>query len=277
MFLEVSRNSHSIAAIFRENIGAFSKSKIIGLDQSFLKEVAGQVLSLPWFLGSECDGGFAEYVVVSSTHAYKVESDFSSSELASFPCSYSTAENLLTKSQVSKDDTVLVTGASGGVGSAAIQLIKARGAKSIAQTSPAKIASLLNIGADQVVCRDDNLVDTLKENSVDVVIDLVGGEKWPALLDVLKPGGRYAVSGAIGGPMVSLDLRTLYLKDLTFYGCTVLDERVFSNLIRYIEAKKIKPLVAKVFPLEHIVEAQKAFLLKQHTGKIVLSISEETI
>ncbi len=239
-----------------------------------LREVAGEVLESPCFLGSECDGGFAGYVVVSSRHAHKVDSDYTSTELASFPCSYSTAENMLIKSAVAAGETVLITGASGGVGSAAIQLVKARGANVIAVTSPSKMESLLSIGADRAVSRCDSLLSILPENCVDVVIDLVGGEAWPELLQVIKPGGRYAVSGAIAGPIVPLDLRILYLKDLTFYGCTVLDDRAFPNLVTLIESEKIKPLVAEVYPLENIVEAQKSFLLKKHIGKIVLSVTE---
>ena len=93
-----------------------------------LQEVNTKILSSPWFLGSECDGGFAEFVVVASRHAYEVESNLKDEELASFPCSYSTAENMLTKSSVLPGELVLVTGASGGVGSAAVQLITVRGA-----------------------------------------------------------------------------------------------------------------------------------------------------
>ena len=105
-----------------------------------------------------------------------------------------------------------------------------------------------------------------------MVVDLVAGPKWPTLLDVLRPGGRYAVSGAIGGPIVELDVRTLYLKDLSFFGCTVLEPVVFGNLVKLIEAGKIKPLVAGTYPLADIVEAQRSFLKKAHIGKIVLEV-----
>nr|WP_204141172.1 zinc-binding dehydrogenase [Halomicronema sp. CCY15110] len=81
------------------------------------------------------------------------------------------------------------------------------------------------------------------------------------------------VFGAIAGPLVELDLRTLYLKDLSFFGCTVLEPEVFPNLIKHIEAQQIRPLVAQVFPLEAIVAAQKIFLTKQHIGKIVLQVA----
>jgi len=240
-----------------------------------LREAAGRPLESPWFLGSECDGGFAEYVVVPSRHAYKTSSPLSASELASFPCSYSTAENMLTRADVKAGEVVLVTGASGGVGSAALQLIQARGAKAIAVTSPIKVNELINLGASQSVPRNYSLVSSLGENSVEVVVDLVGGDSWPELLQLLKPGGRYVVSGAVAGPIVALDLRTLYLKDLTFLGCTVLESRVFHNLVSYIETGRIKPLVSRIFPLDKIVEAQKEFLEKKHIGKIVLSVDTE--
>jgi len=235
-------------------------------------DVNGESRNPPWYFGSECDGGFAEYTVVSSKHAYKINSELNDIELASFPCSYSTAENMLTRSKVKEGDHVLISGASGGVGSAAIQLAKARGAIVIAITSSNKRKLVRELGADMVVNRDSSLVDTLGKNSVDVVIDLVAGNQWHEFLDVLRPKGRYAVSGAIGGPLVELDVRTLYLKDLSFYGCTVLEPSVFSNLVHHIEQGNIKPLIAKTFPLEEIVKAQIEFQEKQHVGKIILTM-----
>jgi NADPH:quinone reductase-like Zn-dependent oxidoreductase len=240
-----------------------------------IRVAQGKVLEQPWYFGSECDGGFAEYTVVDSRHAYSINSKLSDIELSSFPYSYSTAENLLTKAHVTDSDTVLVTGASGGVGSAAIQLAKARGAKVIGITSPLKSDNVLNLGADSVLMRSDSVVKELGENGIDVVIDLVGGKQWPDLLDVLKPFGRYAVAGAIGDPHVKLDIRTLYLKDLSLFGCTVLDENVFSNLVKHIENENISPLVAETYPLEDIVKAQQAFLKKKHTGKIILKVNKE--
>ena len=237
-----------------------------------LQKVNGTQLENPWYFGSECNGGFAQYTVISNEHAHKINSSYTDIQLASFPCSYSTAENLLTKSNVNQDDTVLISGASGGVGSAAIQLAKAKGAKVIAITSPSKFDEIKALGASQVISRHENIVEVLGKNSVTVVIDLVAGESWGDFLEVLKPHGRYAVSGAIAGPIVELDIRTLYLKDLSFFGCTELKPEVFGNLIKRIENKDIKPLVAKTYPLENIVNAQKEFLKKKHIGKIVLSI-----
>ena len=113
------------------------------------------------------------------------------------------------------------------------------------------------------------------KNTHDVVIDLVAGPKFPEYLEILKPGGRYAVSGAIAGPIVSLDVRTLYLKDLVFYGCTFQPKKVFENLISYIERDEIKPLIAATFPLRDIKVAQQKFLEKSFTGKLVLVPPQE--
>lgn len=237
-----------------------------------IKEAQGEDLERPWYFGSECNGGFADYTVVASRHAYQINSKLSNVELASFPCSYSTAENLLTRANVTANDVVLVTGASGGVGSAVIQLAKVRGAKVVGTTSPTKSNKVLSLGAERVLMRSDSVVQMLGKGSVDVVIDMVAGKQWHDLLDVLKPFGRYAVAGAIGGPHVELDIRALYLKDLSLFGCTVLEERVFANLIDHIEKDHIDPLVEETFPLEDIVKAQKTFLEKKHTGKIVLSV-----
>ncbi len=239
-----------------------------------LQKKNGKQLESPWYFGSECDGGFAQYAVVSQEHAHAIKSTYSDIELASFPCSYSTAENLLTRANVSVNDTVLISGASGGVGSAAVQLACARGATVIAITSASKCDALKALGASRVIERDKNIVEALGKNSVSVVIDLVAGATWGAFLEVLKPKGRYAVSGAIAGAIVELDVRTLYLKDLSFFGCTVLDTEVFGNLIQRIQKQEIKPLVAKTYLLSDIVEAQKEFLTKNHIGKIVLEIDE---
>jgi NADPH:quinone reductase-like Zn-dependent oxidoreductase len=223
--------------------------------------------------GSETDGGFADYMTAGSKHALKIVCDWSDAELASIPCAYSTAEGMLHRARVCEDkvgETVLITGASGGVGSAAIQLVKRRAGKVIAVSSKAKFDEVLALGADQVIDRHDDIVAKLGETSIDVVVDLVAGPNWPPLLEVLKRGGRYVTSGAIAGPIVSLDVRTLYLKDLSFFGSTFQPDEIFENLVGYIERGEIKPALAKTYPLHDIVRAQSEFLKKQHTGKLVL-------
>jgi NADPH:quinone reductase-like Zn-dependent oxidoreductase len=223
------------------------------------------------YLGSELDGAFADFVTVPSVHAWRIDSPLSDIELASFPCAYGTAENLLTLGKVVAGETVLITGASGGVGSAAVQLAVARQAKVVAVSAPSKAAAVGALGAVEVLGRDDDPCAVLGSDSVDVVIDVVGGPSWPRLLDVLRPGGRYAVSGAIGGALVTLDLRTLYLKDLTLSGGTIVEPPVFAALIGRIERGEVAPVVAAVFPLRDIVAAQTMFEAKQFVGKIVLT------
>jgi NADPH:quinone reductase-like Zn-dependent oxidoreductase len=171
---------------------------------------------------------------------------------------------------VSEGERVLVAGASGGVGSAVVQLAKRRGAIVTAIAGEAKMARVRSIGADRVIARGDDIVTALGEEAVDVVVDNVGGPAFGGMLKVLKRGGRFASSGAIAGPLVTLDMRTFYLKDLTLIGCTAWDERIFPNLISYIENGEIRPLLAGVFPLEQIVETQREFAKKKHVGKFVL-------
>jgi len=222
-----------------------------------------------WTVGSECNGGFAQYATIRSSEAFVINSNWTDIEIASIPCAYSTAEGLLHRAQVVKEK-ILITGASGGVGSAAIQLAKLREATVIAQCASEKKNEVKKIGADQIVFRDTNLIKELGESSVDVVIDLVAGSNWKQLLDILKAGGKYATSGAIAGPIVELDVRTLYLKDLTLYGCTYQPKEVFTNLVGYIERNEIRPLVANTYPLNDIKKAQEDFLTKKYIGKLVL-------
>ena len=220
-------------------------------------------------LGSEIDGGFAQYVTIRSSETFVINCKWTDVELGSIPCSYSTAEGLLLRVNLGSEK-IFINGASGGVGSAAIQLAKRRGAHITAQCSSSKFNEIKKIGANEVVSRETDLVKEIGKNKYDVVIDLVAGDNWMQLCEILKPGGRYATSGAIAGPIVSLDVRTLYLKDLTLYGCTYQPVEVFSNLIKYIENGEIKPLVAKTYPLKEIKKAQEDFLLKKHVGKLVL-------
>lgn len=224
------------------------------------------------YFGSERDGGFAEYTTIPAQNALAIRSDLSDAELATFSCSYSTAEGMLTRAAVTETDTVLVPGASGGVGGALVQLAKRRGARVIAMASEAKHADVAQLGPDRLLTRaPDNLRAALGGEAITVVADVVGGSSWPALIDILDRGGRYTCSGAIAGPMVALDLRTLYLRDLTFTGSTVIDPEVMPNLIRYIEAGEIKPALAATYPLEKLREAQAAFIAKTHTGNIVVT------
>ncbi|NMD06969.1 MAG: zinc-binding dehydrogenase [Phyllobacteriaceae bacterium] len=222
------------------------------------------------WMASDFDGAFAEFVKVPVGEVFPVNCAWSDAELATIPCSYATAENMLHRAKLVAGERVLVTGASGGVGSAAVQLAKRRGAFVVGIAARNKMEAMLPVGCDQIIARGDDIIAGLGEDSIDLVVDNVAGEGFGAMLKVLKRGGRYVSSGAIGGPLVTLDMRDFYLKDLTLIGCTAWDEPVFPNLISYIERGEIRPLLAKVFPLENIADAQKEFLEKRHVGNFVL-------
>ncbi|MDY0871292.1 alcohol dehydrogenase catalytic domain-containing protein [Dongia rigui] len=225
-------------------------------------------LDMKW-LGSDFDGAFADYAVVPQAELFPIASQWSDAELATIPCAYGTAENMLHRAGVSAGERVLVTGASGGVGSAAVQLAKRRGAWVAAVTTADKAAALLHLGADHIIDRALGIPADLA-GTFAVAVDNVAGPGFGGVLTALARGGCYVTSGAIAGPVVALDMRDLYLQDLTLIGCTAWDAPVFPNLIGYIERNEIRPLVAGTFPLQEIAEAQRAFLEKRHVGNFVL-------
>ncbi len=225
------------------------------------------------WLGTDFDGAFAQFVRVKAHEVFAVQSHWSDAELATIPCAYGTAENMLQRACVVEGDRVLVTGASGGVGSAVVQLAKRRKAHVVAVTTREKSAQLLAIGADEVLSRESDLLQQCADRGltgVDVVVDNVAGAGFGALLKILRRGGRYVSSGAIAGANVALDMRDLYLKDISLLGCTAWTESVFPALIGYIERDAIKPLLAGTFALADIASAQQQFLQKQHIGNLVL-------
>lgn len=227
------------------------------------------------YLGSERDGGYAEFVTAPAVNAFAIRSRYSDAELATFPCAYSTAEHMLTRVRVAEGERVLVTGASGGVGSALVQLARRRGARVIAVAGRGKMDAVAELGAGHVIPRDsDDLEAALRsaapQGEVEVVADVVGGRDFAALLEVLARGGRYVTAGAIAGPVVELDLRTLYLKDLELQGATVMPLGIFEALVGYIEREEIRPVLAGTFPLARVRDAQSAFLEKRHVGNFVV-------
>jgi len=222
------------------------------------------------WMASDFDGAFAQYVKVPASETFAVDCDWSNAELATIPCAYGTAENMLHRAGVGESDRVLVTGASGGVGSAVVQLAKRRGAHVTAIAGSSKLDAVRGLGADRVIPRGNDVSDELPDACVDAVIDNVAGPQFGQLLKLLARGGRYASSGAIAGPMTRMDMRDFYLKDLTLIGCTAWDEPVFPNLIGYVEKGEIRPLVAETFELKDIAVAQQAFLKKTHFGNFVL-------
>ncbi len=227
------------------------------------------------YFGSELDGGFAEYTKVRSENAIRISSPLSDAELATFACAYTTAENLVQRTAPRPGETVVITGASGGVGSAAIQLCRLRGCRVIALASPSKAPLLLELGADHVIDRNcDDLeaeIRRLAGGPADIALDVVGAPNFMPLINALRQGGRYSTSGCIGGQMAQFDLRQLVYKDLQLTGATICPPGTMQRVAGMIETGALKPLLAAVYPLAELAAAQEAFIAKTHVGNIVVT------
>ncbi len=226
------------------------------------------------YFGSECDGGFAEYTTIRAGNALPVDTRQTDAELATYPCAYTTAENLISRTGLREDETVAIAGASGGVGSAAIQLCRLRGARVIAIASRSKAEILAGLGAEVVINRDTlDLEAALRDAAggvLDVALDVVGGAMFMPLINALRQGGRYSSSGAIAGPLVEFDLRQLVYKDLQLTGATIVPPGTMRRIVELIEQDKLQPMLARTFPLQDLAQAQETFQLKNHVGNIVV-------
>ena len=227
------------------------------------------------YLGGERDGGYAEYTVVPACNAHAVDCGLSDAELATFPTSYDTAEEMLVRARLGRGEIVVVTGAAGGVGTALVQLSLIRGATVIAVAGAAKEERLRALGAQHVVARENpdlrGAIEALVgERAVDVVADVVGGPFFTESLKLLRRGGRYATAGAIAGPIQPIDLRDLIYKDLELYGITCPTPETFRSVIGHVAAGRLKPLIDKTYPLRDLALAQGDLVKRNHVGKLVV-------
>lgn len=228
------------------------------------------------YFGSECDGGFADYTVVRAENAVAIGSDHSDAELATFPTVLTTAEHLVWRTDLQPGEWVAIAGASGGVGTMAVQLCRLRGARVIAIASSSKAQGLLDLGCETVIDRNTpDLATAIKKEAkgpIDVALDIVGGRMFMPLIDALRQRGRYSSSGAIAGPIVDFDLRQLIYKDLQLTGATITPPGVFARAARLITENRLRPILAAAFPLKDLKSAQEVFLEKKHTGNIVVTM-----
>ncbi|MGV8912544.1 MAG: zinc-binding dehydrogenase [Rhodoglobus sp.] len=225
-------------------------------------------------MGSERDGGYAEYVTAPANRIHDVtESPLSDDQLAALPISYGTALGMIERGRLQAGETVLVSGASGGVGVALVQLARARGARVIAISSGSKIQAVLDAGADVVVDRATDVPEQVRAaapNGIDVVLDVVAGDLVHDGLPLLRKAGRWVVAGALGGHTIGFDIRDLYLHNLQLIGSTMHTPEHFELLMEMARRGEIAPLVAATFPLEQAAEAQEELARRAHVGKIVL-------
>ena len=229
------------------------------------------------YLGFDTDGGFAEFVVVPGVNAWSVPGDLPAEELAAYPVAYSTALEMIRRGGVRAGDRMVVTGASGGVGVALVQLGKALRLDVIAVASGSKADCVRALGADVVVDRHaPNMAEALQAEGVervDLVADVVGGDQLASFLDIVRDGGRCVTAGAIGGPRITIDLRHLIYKDVDLRGVSTPSLETFAMLVDLIAARTFHAPVAAVYPLAELVQAQRRFVERNHVGKIVLSVA----
>ena len=227
------------------------------------------------FIGSEYDGGYAEYVVWPAALCYDMPlSDYTKS--AVFSVSGLTAWHMNEQIGIQPGETVMVTGANGGVGSLNVQIAsRVFGAKVIAIVGDLALEERMKeLGASHVLSyKSEKLSEEIKEvngGPIDAVLDVVGDALFSTSLEVLKNGGKFCTSGSAGGQKTELDLRTLYLKHITLYGSVLGTKEEFRRMLHAISEGKIKPVIDRTFPLEKAKEAQVYFKNSGKAGKIVL-------
>ena len=227
------------------------------------------------YIGHGRDGGYAEYCAVPAVNAHAVRTEMGDAELATFCCAYLTGEHMLDRARVAPGERVLITGASGGVGSGLVQLCRARGAIPYAVASRSKAEQVKAVGAEAVIHRGEgDLVSAVEEATggapIDAVADLVAGDLFGDLLQILRPEGRYVCAGAMGGAVVPFDVRTMYLKHLELHGSSQGTRAAFRHLVDYIEAGKVKAILGGLYCLSDFHKAQSDFMAKGFVGKLVV-------
>jgi NADPH:quinone reductase-like Zn-dependent oxidoreductase len=227
------------------------------------------------FIGSEYDGGYAEYVVWPAELCFDMPlPDYIESSV--FSVSGLTAWHMVEQIQAKPGETIMVTGANGGVGSLNVQIAsKVFGAKVIAIVGDLALKERMReLGAAHVFSyKSENLAEEILEvngGPVDSVLDVVGDALFSISLQVLKNGGKFCISGSAGGQQTELDFRTIYLKHITLYGSVLGTRAEFKRMLDAISNGKIKPVIERTFPLEKAREAQTFFKNSGKVGKIVL-------
>ncbi len=241
----------------------------------------------PDYYGHGADGGFAEYVALPSDQFHTVDNpELADAELASMGmCSYQTAFHMLTVAGVSAGERVLVSGASGGVGTALIQLCRIIGAIPYALSQQDKTQALLALGAEAVLDRSDmsRFTEQVKTATggkpIDAVMDLVGGEMTDAFIDTMifdmnqrTTYPRLSIAGASGGNLSEIMWTRIYLYQVQVFGVSHGTRQEAEQLIAWIRDGALKPVLHAAFPLSRLREAEEYFVHrgKNYLGKIVI-------
>ena len=255
-------------------------------------EVSGEVVTGAgrWKAGDQVTallggGGYAEYAVVDARHALPIPKGLSLLEAAALPETVFTVfANVFEHGALKSGETFMVHGATSGIGTTALQMAKAAGAKVIATARGAgKAAEAKALGADVVVdtTAEDFAEVAKREGRVDVILDMVGGDYFAKGLDSLKTGGRIVFIASLGGGEVALPIGKLMMKRATVTGSTLrprsLDEKarlaaaVEATVWPWIEAGKLKPQIDATFPLAEAGKAHAHLEGGAHVGKVMLT------
>ncbi len=226
-------------------------------------------------IGEHVDGGFAQYVVVPSANAVPIPDTLDVNIAAAASLAGVTAwRALVTRGRVRAGERVLVTGASGGVSTMAIQIAKARGATVIAVTSTPWIEQVEALGADLVIDRTagdwSTVARAAARGGVNVVVDSVGAPMWDGIVRALAPGARVASYGATTGPKVSIDLRHHFWKQTEFLGSTMGSPEDYRAAMSAVAREEVRPPIHSVLPLDRCAAAHEELEAGRVFGKIVL-------
>ena len=273
-----------------QRIGAYPPPP--GAPDTLGLEVAGEVVvgAGRWKAGDKVcallgGGGYAQYAVVDARHALPIPKGLSALEAAALPETVFTVfANVFEHGSLKAGETLMVHGATSGIGTTAIQMAKAAGAKVIATgRGTGKAAEALKLGADvSVDVTSQDFAEVAKaEGGVDVILDMVGGDYFAKGLDALRTGGRIVFIAAQGGGEVALPIFRLMMKRAVVTGSTLrprdADEKarlaaaVEATVWPWIEAGKLKPLIDKTFPLEDAAAAHAYLEGGAHVGKVMLT------
>lgn len=230
------------------------------------------------FLGLTRDGGHAERVCVPASALHRIPRGISPQQAASIPLAYSTAWRLLqSKTRLSGSETVLVVGASGALGIAAVQVARLAGCRTLALTSTDwKAAELKALGAHRAFVRDpegqwqSEVLKATGQRGAEIIVDSIGPTLWPTLLPLLARGGQLLSCGNLSGGEVMIDLDLLQSRDLTIRGAAFGGRAELSRALALFSLGKIQAVVDRDLPLSRAKEAYEVLRSRGVFGKIVL-------
>ena len=234
----------------------------------------------PGMLGSTVNGSYAEYINVPAANAHVLPDSISYVEAAALPTVFMPCWSILLRRAALKPwETVLILSASSGVGTAAIQVAKnVVGARVIATTSSdEKARKARELGADEVIDYTSEKVDERVEEltdgrGVDVVVDHVGAEFWPAASASLAPGGRYGICGVTSGYKAELQMGLMFLKNLTVMGVFMGRNSDLRQIVDLAGRGRIRGIIHETFPLEDAARAHETMEGRSFFGKLVLTV-----